>query len=228
MRLLNQHPDLSWRYTGYVAEHEETKKRAIIGGIALFLALYALLAIPFRSLYQPFFVMLAVPFGAIGALFGHIIMDITPSYLSIFGILALAGVVVNDSLVMVDFINQKTRAGEDLFESVIHSGTRRFRPIFLTSGNHLRRIVPDPFRPLAAGAVPHSDGRLAGIRHPVRHRHHALSDSFRLRRGGGNQRTAAPRMELVLETAAPRRWRRGNHFRSGPGNLSRKVKYFAG
>lgn len=140
--LLNQHPDLSWRYTGYVAEHEETKQRATIGGIALFLALYALLAIPFRSLYQPFFVMLAVPFGAIGALFGHIIMDITPSYLSVFGILALAGVVVNDSLVMVDFINQKTRAGEDLFESVIQSGTRRFRPIFLTSATTFAGLFP--------------------------------------------------------------------------------------
>ena len=140
--LLNQHPDLSWRYTGYVAEHAETKKRAIIGGIALFLALYALLAIPFRSLYQPFFVMLAVPFGAIGALFGHIILDITPSYLSVFGILALAGVVVNDSLVMVDFINQKTRAGEDLFESVIQSGTRRFRPIFLTSITTFAGLMP--------------------------------------------------------------------------------------
>jgi multidrug efflux pump subunit AcrB len=140
--VLNSYPELTWRYTGYVAEHEETRKRAIIGGIALFLALYALLAIPFRSLYQPFFVMLAVPFGAIGALLGHIILDITPSYLSIFGILALSGVVVNDSLVMVDFINRKTRAGEDPFESVIHSGTLRFRPIFLTSITTFAGLLP--------------------------------------------------------------------------------------
>jgi multidrug efflux pump subunit AcrB len=140
--ILNQHPELSWRYTGYVAEHEETKKRALIGGGALFLALYALLAIPFRSLYQPFFVMLAVPFGAIGALFGHMILDITPSYLSVFGILALAGVVVNDSLVMVDFINQRKREGADLFESVIQSGTRRFRPILLTSLTTFVGLLP--------------------------------------------------------------------------------------
>jgi multidrug efflux pump subunit AcrB len=145
--LHNQHPDLGWRYSGYVAEHEETRKRAWIGGTALFLALYALLAVPFRSLYQPFFVMLAVPFGIIGALFGHIIMDITPSYLSVFGILALAGVVVNDSLVMVDFINQKVRAGEDLFESVIHSGTRRFRAIFLTSLTTFVGLLPLLFDP---------------------------------------------------------------------------------
>jgi multidrug efflux pump subunit AcrB len=86
--------------------------------------------------------MLAVPFGAIGALLGHIILDITPSYLSIFGILALAGVAVNDSLVMVDFINRKIRAGEDPFESVIHSGTRRFRPIVLTSLTTFAGLLP--------------------------------------------------------------------------------------
>ncbi|MDP4648152.1 MAG: efflux RND transporter permease subunit [Akkermansiaceae bacterium] len=146
-KLMNQHRDLSWRYRGYVADHEETKKRSLYGGLALFFALYALLAIPFRSLYQPFFVMLAVPFGAIGALFGHIIMDITPSYLSIFGILALAGVVVNDSLVMVDFINRKVRAGEDLRTAVIESGTRRFRPIFLTSATTFAGLMPLLFDP---------------------------------------------------------------------------------
>ncbi len=140
--ILNSRHDLSWRYAGYVADHEETKKRSIYGGLALFFALYALLAIPFRSLYQPIFVMLAVPFGAIGALFGHIILDIVPSYLSVFGILALAGVVVNDSLVMVDFINRKVRDGMDLREAVIQSGARRFRPIFLTSATTFAGLLP--------------------------------------------------------------------------------------
>ena len=145
--IVNREADLSWRYSGYVAEHEETKRRAIIGGLALFLTLYALLAIPFRSLYQPFFVMIAVPFGAVGALFGHVIMGITPSYLSIFGILALAGVVVNDSLVMVDFINRRIRNGENLLESVIRSGTRRFRPILLTSLTTFVGLLPLLFDP---------------------------------------------------------------------------------
>lgn len=141
-KLVNEYSGLSWRYTGYVAEHEETRKKTIFGATALFLVLYGLLAIPFRSLYQPFFVMLAVPFGAIGAMLGHIILDITPSYLSVFGILALSGVVVNDSLVMVNFINQKIRAGEPLYESVIHSGTRRFRPIILTSATTFAGLLP--------------------------------------------------------------------------------------
>jgi multidrug efflux pump subunit AcrB len=141
-QMMAAHPDLSWRYTGYVAEHEETRRKTIFGGIALFLVLYGLLAIPFQSLYQPFFVMLAVPFGAIGAIFGHLILDLTPSYLSVFGILALSGVVVNDSLVMVNFINQKVREGQPLLESVIRSGTRRFRPIVLTSITTFAGLLP--------------------------------------------------------------------------------------
>lgn len=145
--IVNRDADLGWRYSGYVAEHEETRRRSIIGGIALFFTLYALLAIPFRSLYQPFFVMIAVPFGAIGALLGHVIMGITPSYLSIFGILALAGVVVNDSLVMVDFINRRIREGGGLLDSVIQSGTRRFRPILLTSLTTFVGLMPLLFDP---------------------------------------------------------------------------------
>lgn len=140
--LVNKHPGLSWRYTDYVAEHEETKKRTLFGAISLFIVLYALLAIPFRSLYQPIFVMLAIPFGAIGAFAGHIILDITPSYLSMFGMLALSGVVVNDSLVMVDFINRRVREGEPLFEAVVHSGTLRFRPIILTSATTFAGLLP--------------------------------------------------------------------------------------
>jgi multidrug efflux pump subunit AcrB len=87
-------------------------------------------------------VLLAVPFGIIGALAGHLILDLTPSYLSIFGMLALAGVVVNDSLVMVDFANQRRRAGGDLFESVVDSGARRFRPILLTSLTTFVGLLP--------------------------------------------------------------------------------------
>ena len=88
---------------------------------------------------------LAIPYAVLGALFGHLIMDITPSYLSIFGLLALAGVAINDSLVMVDFINQRRRSGMDLFEAVIQSGTRRFRPIFLTSATTFVGLIPTIF-----------------------------------------------------------------------------------
>lgn len=136
------HTQLGWRYKGYVAEHEETRLRAWLGAGGLLLALYAMLAIPFRSLVQPLYVMTAIPFGLIGALLGHLLLGITPSYLSIFGMLALAGVVVNDSIVMLDFINQKRQAGVDLFQAVIQSGTRRFRPILLTSLTTFAGLAP--------------------------------------------------------------------------------------
>ena len=140
--LLNEHTEYSWRYTGYIQEHEETGHRIWISGIALFLALYSLLAIPFKSLIQPFIVLLAVPFGIIGALAGHLILDLTPSYLSVFGMLALAGVVVNDSLVMVDFANQRRREGDMSIEAVTDAGARRFRPILLTSLTTFAGLLP--------------------------------------------------------------------------------------
>ncbi len=140
--IINEHPGYSWRFDGYIREHEETGHKTLVASIALFLALYALLAIPFKSLGQPFIVLLAVPFGVIGALAGHLILDITPSYLSVFGMLALAGVVVNDSLVMVDFTNQRRRAGQELFSAVIDSGARRFRPIMLTSLTTFVGLLP--------------------------------------------------------------------------------------
>ncbi len=149
--LVAHDPTLSWRYQGYIAEHRETRRRVWFGAASLLLALFALLAIPFRSVVQPFYVLVVIPFGVIGALLGHWIMDLTPSYLSIFGMLALAGVVVNDSLVMVDFINQHRRAGDGLFESLIGSGTRRFRPIILTSLTTFAGLVPLIFDPSRQG-----------------------------------------------------------------------------
>jgi multidrug efflux pump subunit AcrB len=140
--ILNEHPELSWRFDGYVAEHEETTQKTIYLSVGLFLALYGLLAVPFKSMTQPFIVMLAIPFGIIGALAGHMVRDITPSFLSIFGMLALAGVVVNDSIVLVDFINQRRAEGKGLFESVVESGARRFRPILLTSLTTFAGLLP--------------------------------------------------------------------------------------
>ena len=141
--MVQQGDNLSFRFAGYIAEHEESKRRTLIGAIALFFALYALLAIPFKSMAQPIYVLIAVPFGVIGALLGHMLMDVTPSYLSIFGMLALAGVVVNDSLVMVDFVNRRVREqGITLLKAVTEVGGNRFRPIMLTSVTTFAGLVP--------------------------------------------------------------------------------------
>ncbi len=136
------HPGTSWRFDGLLAEDAENKKRLWVSAGLLFFTLYALLAIPFRSLTQPIFVLIAIPFGAVGAIIGHLVMGITPSYLSLFGMLALAGVVVNDSLVMVDFTNNKRIDGADAYDAVIHSGSARFRPILLTSLTTFAGLMP--------------------------------------------------------------------------------------
>lgn len=135
-------PGVSWRFDGLLAEDAENKKRLMFSLGILIFTLYALLAIPFRSLTQPIFVLIAIPFGAVGAIIGHILLGITPSLLSLFGMLALAGVVVNDSLVMVDFTNQKRLKGASAYDAVINSGTARFRPILLTSLTTFAGLMP--------------------------------------------------------------------------------------
>lgn len=142
---------LTYGYEGYVADAAKNRAQTIVGGILLALALYGLLAIALKSLTQPIYVLLAVPFAIIGALVGHILLDMTPSYLSVFGMLALAGIAVNDTLVMVDFVNRGRRNGVPLLESVIQSGVRRFRPIFLTSVTTFVGLVPLIFDPSIQG-----------------------------------------------------------------------------
>lgn len=135
-------PGVTWRFDGMLAEDAANKKRFWVSAALLIFTLYALLAIPFRSLLQPVFVLIAIPFGAVGAIAGHILLGLTPSFLSLFGMLALAGVVVNDSLVMVDFTNRKRREGANAYDAVIHSGSARFRPILLTSITTFAGLLP--------------------------------------------------------------------------------------
>lgn len=140
-RILSQ-TEFTWAWTGFVEDDGETAKRTKFGFIMLLFTLYALLAIPFKSLVQPIFVLIAVPFGVVGAALGHIILGQTPSWLSVFGILALSGVVVNDSLVLVDFINRKRAAGVALYDAVLSAGAARFRPILLTSLTTFAGLFP--------------------------------------------------------------------------------------
>ncbi|MBI1246732.1 AcrB/AcrD/AcrF family protein [bacterium] len=139
--LCQQH-NLGFEYVGYVAEAEDAQRTTIIGACLLGFVLYGLLAVALKSLGQPFFVLLAIPFAIIGALLGHIAMDITPSYLSVFGMLALAGVSVNDTLVMVDYVNQRRAEGASLQEAALQAGARRFRPIMLTSVTTFVGLIP--------------------------------------------------------------------------------------
>lgn len=139
---LCQPHNLTFQYVGYVAEAEDAQRQTILGSCVLAFVLYGLLAVALKSLGQPFFVLLAIPFAIIGALLGHIAMDITPSYLSVFGMLALAGVAVNDTLVMVDYVNQRRAEGATLREAALQAGARRFRPIMLTSITTFVGLIP--------------------------------------------------------------------------------------
>jgi multidrug efflux pump subunit AcrB len=108
---------------------------------AVFL-IYALMAIPLKSYAQPLIIMSVIPFGTIGALIGHLILGIPVSMTSYFGIIALAGVVVNDSLILVDFINRGRRAGVALSEAVKTAAKSRFRAILLTSLTTFLGLAP--------------------------------------------------------------------------------------
>jgi len=128
-------------------EGESREQQDAIGGLAagaslsLFL-IYALLAIPFRSYVQPLIVMSIIPFSLTGAVAGHMIMDMPLSILSVCGIVALAGVVVNDSLVLVDYVNRRRREGATVFEAVGEAPVSRFRAVLLTSLTTFAGLTP--------------------------------------------------------------------------------------
>ncbi|MEO3734651.1 efflux RND transporter permease subunit [Shewanella baltica] len=108
---------------------------------ALF-TIYALMAIPLKSYSQPLIIMSVIPFGIIGALFGHLIQGLAMSVLSLCGIVALAGVVVNDSLILVDFVNRAREQGLSVRQAAVDSGCYRFRAIILTSLTTFVGLVP--------------------------------------------------------------------------------------
>jgi multidrug efflux pump subunit AcrB len=145
-------PGLLARYSGVEyslegASLEEVKlvQNLTYASIAALFLIYALLAIPLRSYSQPFIIMSVIPFGLIGAVIGHILLGKAISMFSLFGLIALAGVVVNDSLIMVDFINKARAEGTSIKEAVIQSGTIRFRAIVLTSLTTAVGLMPIMF-----------------------------------------------------------------------------------
>ncbi len=131
--LVGEYPGVRYTLEGEQREQRETSGSLMVGALLILFALYCLLAIPFRSYVQPLIVMGIIPFSVVGAILGHMIMGMNLSITSIMGILALAGVVVNDSLVLVDYVNRRRREGSGLFDAVSVAGVARFRPILLTS-----------------------------------------------------------------------------------------------
>ena len=140
--LMQDYPGLHYRYAGEQRERADSLQSLGFNFIIALFAIYVLLAIPFQSYTQPFVVMSAIPFGVIGAVWGHVFMGLDLAMLSIFGIVALSGVVVNDSLVLLSFYNQLRRQGMERDAALIEAGRQRFRPILLTSLTTFFGLLP--------------------------------------------------------------------------------------
>ncbi len=133
-QLTKDYPGLSYGWEGRQADFSEGMQSLMVGFVFALLAIYAMLAIPFKSYFQPVIVMVAIPFGIIGAVIGHMLMGYSLSMLSMMGIIALSGVVVNDSLILIDYANRIRKENNlSAFEAIHQAGIRRFRPIMLTT-----------------------------------------------------------------------------------------------
>jgi len=135
-------PGVKYTLEGEAKEQRDSFRGLFLGLIGVLLVIFALLAIPFKSYVQPLIVMSVIPFGVVGAIFGHWIMGMPLTMMSMMGMLALVGVVVNDSLVLVDFINRRKLEGVAIVEAVRHAGGARFRPVLLTSLTTFIGLVP--------------------------------------------------------------------------------------
>ncbi len=135
-------PGLTFNFSGEQEAQAEAVGSLTQGLIIAMLAMYALMAVAFRSYLQPIVILAAVPFGMFGAVIGHLVMGYDLSFLSIFGLVALAGVVVNDSLVLIDAVNQLRHEGRSVLEAVVGGVTRRVRPVILTSLTTFFGLMP--------------------------------------------------------------------------------------
>ena len=140
--VLARYPDVGWGFQGEQKERQEAMGSLRIASLVALLSIFILIAVPLRSYLQAIVIMLTIPFGYVGAVFGHWVFDFQMSFLSMIGIMACAGVVVNDSLVLVTFMNRLREAGHGVREAAVLAGGRRFRPIMLTSLTTFVGLVP--------------------------------------------------------------------------------------
>jgi multidrug efflux pump subunit AcrB len=140
--IVKEHPGISYRMAGEAEENENAVRTLGKNSLLALLVIYALLAIPLHSYLQPLVVMFSIPFGAIGAIIGHYLIGADLVFFSLLGMVALSGVVVNSSLVLVDYINRQRSEGVDIFKAVSQAGHARFRPIVLTSLTTFAGLAP--------------------------------------------------------------------------------------
>jgi len=142
LKLKNEFPDITWSFEGE-QEQQRDDMRDIAGGAVLALfGIYILLAIPLRSYIQPMIVMSVIPFGMVGAVVGHVVFGFELSIMSMIGIVALSGVVVNESLVLVEFVNRNRRRSQSVLDAAREAGVQRFQAIMLTSVVSFIGVMP--------------------------------------------------------------------------------------
>ena len=141
-KLKNDYPGLRVKLMGESKRSRESMQSLKRGFLMALIAMYGLLAIPFRSYFQPVLIMAAIPFGIVGAILGHLLLGKNLSMMSMFGLVALAGVVVNDSLLLLDYANRLQKSGASPLQAVKTAALRRFRPILLTSLTTFFGLVP--------------------------------------------------------------------------------------
>ena len=141
-QLQRRFPNVTVLWEGQQQQTRESIDSLKVGFSFAMLAMFALLVLQFQSYFQPLLILAAVPFGMIGAVWGHALMGLPLTLFSMFGLVALAGVVVNDSIVLVDFINARVRDGEPLHLVLQECGRRRFRPVLLTSVTTIAGLGP--------------------------------------------------------------------------------------
>ena len=140
--LQEKYSGLTYSFEGRQADRRESMQALYKGMAVALVVIYAMLAIPFNSYLQPAIIMMSIPFGIVGAIIGHLIMGYSLSLTSMFGLVALSGVVVNDSLVLIDFANRRRRAGLKAAVAMHRAALHRFRPILLTTLTTFGGLTP--------------------------------------------------------------------------------------
>ncbi len=141
-QLQREFPGLTYSFEGHQADQRESLQSLGRGMVVVLLVVFAMLAVPLNSFIQPAIIMAAIPFGIVGALVGHMVMGYSLSVLSMFGVLALTGVVINDALVLIDMANRRRLAGDAAVAAIITAGQMRFRPILLTTVTTFGGLAP--------------------------------------------------------------------------------------
>jgi multidrug efflux pump subunit AcrB len=141
-KLVARYPGLTYTYEGKQADMRDSLRSLLWGFVLAMLAIYATLAIPLKSYSLPLIIMVSIPFGIVGAVLGHLMMGYDLSIVSVMGLVALSGVVVNDSLILIELTDRLRREGSDPRDAVHWAGVRRFRPILLTTLTTFGGLAP--------------------------------------------------------------------------------------